>query len=162
MKKNSQVPGIVAFVAIIALSGAPLLAAPGNAMTTADLALRMARAGGITLTPFDSPGAALDALARAGIFLENDLETPVTEKVLLEVGAALGVKVTTSRPEAAVSTTVGSAFIASFKGALQSAIDPLHASCQGRQSRADRNGTPPSPSDPNATAEPCVDSAPRP
>jgi len=171
MNKNSQVSGFVSFVAIIALTSAPLLASAGSGMTTADLALQLARAAGITLTPVDSPRAALESLAKAGIPLGNDLKAPVTEKVLAEVGRALGVKVTTSRPDGAVTPAMSSAFIALFKGEIHSAAaagsgkggsGEVHASCQGRESRAGREGTPASPSDPNASAGPCDDPASKP
>jgi len=160
----------VAIVAITALAAAPLLAAAGGGMTTADLALQLARAAGMTLAPVDSPQAALESLAKAGITLGTDPKAPVTEKVLVQVGVALGVKVTTSNPDATVTRAMGTAFIALFKGEIQSAAgvpgkngsDEIHVSCQGRESRAGREGTPASPSNPNATAGPCEDPAPRP
>jgi len=170
MKRSSQVSGFAAIVAISVLSAAPLLAAAGGGMTTADLALQLTRAAGITLTPADSPRAAMESLAKAGIALGNNPGAPVTEKVLVQVGAALGVRVTTSTPDATVTPAMASAFVALFKGEIESAAggsgkggsDAIHASCQGRDSRAGRQGTPASPSDPNATAGPCDDSAPRP
>lgn len=170
MTRQSRVSGFVAFTVITALTAAPLLAAPGGGMTTGDLALQLTRAAGITLAPVDSPRAALDSLARAGIFLGTDAGAPVTGETLVQVGAALGVNVTTSRPNAAVTPAMGNAFIARFKGELQSAAgvparggsEAIHVSCQGRESRAARQGTPASPSNPNSTAEPCEDPAPQP
>ena len=167
MKRSSTVSGFIAFVAITALAAAPLLAGMDGGMTTADLALQLARAAGISLPANDSPQAALESLGYAGITLGSDLKAPVTEKVLVRVGLALGVRVSTSRPEAAVTPAVGSAFIQLFKGELQSAAavsgqsgtDMVHASCQGRGSRAARQGTPASPSNFNATAGPCEDPA---
>jgi hypothetical protein len=38
----------------------------------------------------------------------------------------------------------------------------INASCQGRESRAGRKGTPASPADPNATAPPCGGNEPQP
>lgn len=170
MKSSSMVSGSMAFIVMTALTAAPLLAAPGGGMTTGDLALQLTRAAGITLAPADSPRAALDSLARAGITLGTDPGVPVTGKMLVQVGAALGVNVTTSRPDATVTSAMSSAFIALFKGEIQSAAgvpagggsEAIHVSCQGRDSRAGRDGTPASPSNPNATAEPCEDPAPRP
>lgn len=170
MTTRSHVSVFVALVAVIALTAAPLLAAAGTGMTTGDLALQLARAAGMTLAPADSPRAALDSLAKAGILLGKDPTAPVTERDLAQVGAALGVTVTTSRPDAAVTTAMSSAFIALIKGEIRGGAggagkggsDAVHASCQGRESRAGRAGTPASPSDPDATAGPCDDPAPQP
>jgi hypothetical protein len=168
MKRSSKVSGFIAFVAITALAAAPLLAEMGGGMTTADLALQLARAAGISLPAHDSPQAALESLGKAGINLGSDLKAPVTGKALVQVGLAVGVRVSTSRPEAAVTPAVSSAFIQLFKGQLQSAAavsgqkgpDMVHASCRGRASRAARQGTPASPSDFNATVGPCEEPAP--
>lgn len=168
MKRSAKVFGFVAFVAITALTAAPILAKAGGGMTTGDLALQLAQAAGISLPVDASPQAARESLGKAGIHLGGDLKAPVTEKVLVQVGVAMGAKVTTSRPEAAVTPAVSSIFIQSLKGALQSAAaasgqggkDQVHASCQGRESRADRQGTPASPSSSfNANAGPCEEPA---
>jgi hypothetical protein len=167
MKRSSKGSGFIACVAITALTAGPILAKVGGGMKTADLALQMARAAGISLPADASPQAALQSLGKAGIHLGSDLEAPVTEKVLVQVGVALGARVSTSHPEAGVTPAVSSAFMQSLKGPLQSAAaasgqggkDLIHASCQGRASRADRRGTPASPSSFNATAGPCEEPA---
>ena len=167
MKRRSKGSGLIACVAITALTSAPILAKPGGGMTTADLALQMARAAGISLPVQASPQAALESLGKAGIHLGSDLKAPVTEKVLVQVGSALGARVSTSRPEAEVTPAAGNAFIQSLKGPLQSAAaasgqggkDLIHASCQGRESREARQGAPASPSSFNATAGPCEEPA---
>jgi hypothetical protein len=152
-------------VAITVLSAAPLLAGVGGGVTTGDLALQLARAAGIAL-PSSDPQAALESLGKAGIKLGNDLKAPVTEKVLVQVGLAVGLRVSASRPEAAITPAMGSAFIRLFKEAPSSVAvvsgqsETDNVSCQGRESRADRQGTPASPSDPNATADPCEDPGP--
>jgi hypothetical protein len=167
MKRGSKGSGFIACVAITALTAVPILAKPGGGMTTADLALQMARAAGISLPADASPQTALECLGKAGIHLGSDLKAPVTEKVLVQVGSALGARVSTSHPEAAVTPAMSNAFMQSLKGPLQSAAaasgqggkDLIHASCQGRETRADRQGTPASPSSFNATAGPCEEPA---
>lgn len=161
MKRGSKVSGII--VAITALAAAPHLAETGGRITTADLAMQLARAAGISLPANESPQAALESLGRAGIKLGSDLKAPVTEKVLAQVALALGVRASTSRPEEPASAAQCSAFISLFKRDLQraaavsgeSGTDNVHASCQGRDSRASRQGTPASPSDFDASAGPC-------
>jgi len=163
MTRSSKVSRLIAFAAITALAAAPLLAASGGGMTTADLALQLARAAGVNLPANASPEAARESLGKAGIKLGSDLKAPVTEKALVQVGLAVGLSVSTSRPGAAVTPVVGSAFVQLIKGALQRAAaipgeggtDIIHASCQGRASRAARHGTPASPADFDATAGPC-------
>jgi len=167
MARSSKASGFIALAVLTALATAPLLAGTGGGMTTADLALQLARAAGISLPAHDSPQAALESLGKAGINLGNDLEAPVTGKVLVQVGLAVGVKVVTSRPEAAVTPAVSGALIQLLKGELRNAAaasgqggtDVIHASCQGRASRAARQGTPASPSNFNATAGPCEEPA---
>ena len=167
MKRNAKLSGFIALAAIVALATAPLLAWTGGGMTTADLALQLARAAGISLPVNDSPQAALESLGKAGINLGNDLKAPVTEKVLVQVGLAVGVTVVSSRPEAAVTPAVSGALIQLLKGELRNAAaasgqggtDVIHASCQGRASRAARQGIPASPSNFNATAGPCEEPA---
>jgi hypothetical protein len=160
-----MVSGIIAVAVGTALAAAPVLAVMDSGMTKSDLALQLARAAGISLPADGSAQAALESLGKAGISLGTDLNAPVTGQVLVQVGLTLGVTVTTSHPEAAVTPAVSSAFLRSIKGELQnaaavsgqSATGAVHASCQGRDSRAGRQGTPASPSDPNATAPPCGD-----
>jgi hypothetical protein len=167
MKRRSKGSGLIACVAITALTSAPILAKPGGGMTTADLALQMARAAGISLPVQASPQAALESLGKAGIHLGSDLEAPVTEKVLVQVGVALGATVSTFHPEARVTPAMSSGFVQSLKGLLQNAAaasgqggkDLIHASCRGRESREARQGSPASPSDFNATAGPCEEPA---
>ena len=163
MKTSSKVSRLIAFVATTVLAAAPLLAGSGGGMTTAELALQLARAAGISLPTHASPEAAMESLGKAGINLGGDLRAPVTEKALVQVGLSVGLNVSTSRPQAAVAPAAGSAFVQLFKGVLQRAAansgqgdtDLVHASCQGRASRDARRGTPASPSDFDATADPC-------
>jgi hypothetical protein len=163
MTRGSRVSAVIAFVAMTVLAAAPLLAGTAGGMTTADLALQLAPAAGISLPAHASPQAAVEALGKVGINLGTDLKAPVTEKVLVQVGQAVGVKVASSHPQAAVTPAMSSAFIKVIKEELQlaataagqSGTSIIHASCQGRDSRAARQGTPASPSNINATAEPC-------
>ena len=163
MRRSAKVSGFLAIVATTLLAVSPLMAATGGAMTMGDLAVQLAQAAGIKLPANAAPAAARESLGRAGIDLGSNLQAPVSQSVLVKVGLALGVTVSTSHPEAAASPTAVSAFIQSFKGQLESAAaasgqggaDTVHASCQGRESRDDRKGDPASPSDPNATAGPC-------
>jgi hypothetical protein len=153
----------MAVLVLTVLAVTPVLAKTDSGMTTADLALQLARAAGITLPADGSAKAALESLRKAGINLGPDLSAPVTGEVLVQVGLALGVTVTATHPEAAVAPAVSSAFLRSIQGQLQNAAavsgqggtGAVQASCQGRDSRAGRQGTPASPSDPNATAPPC-------
>lgn len=168
MKRGLRLFTFIVLVAFTTLAPSPLLAGMGGGMTTADLALQLVRAAGISPAASGTPQAALDSLRRAGIDLGSDLKAPVTEKVLAQVALALGVGVSTSRPDAVVTPAVASAFVASVKGALRGAAeasgrggsDAVNASCQGRESREGRKGTPASPADFNATAGPCEDPAP--
>ncbi|HYV86255.1 MAG TPA: hypothetical protein VFB49_10105 [Patescibacteria group bacterium] len=164
MKKSwSDVSTVIVSASLIALTAGPLLAATGDNVTAGDLALQLARAAGINLPVNDSRQAALQSLRKAGIDLGTDPKTTVTQKVLVEVGQSLWVKVTSVHPDAPASPAMCSAFIRSFKGTAQSAAASSgqgkagteNASCQGRTSRAGREGTPASPSDPNSTDGPC-------
>ena len=167
MKRWMHPTAVIAFVFLIALGAGPLQAGTSAGMTTGDLAVQIARAAGISLPGNDSPQAALESLGKAGINLGNDLKAPVTEKVLVQVGLAVGVTVVSSRPEAAVTPAVSGALIQLLKGELRNAAaasgqggtDVIHASCQGRASRASRQAAPASPSNFNATAGPCEEPA---
>ena len=167
MKRSSRASGFIAFVSITAAAAVPLLAEVGGGMPTADLALQLARAAGISLPASDSPQDVLESLGKAGINPGIDPKAPVTEKVLVQVGVSVGASVSTSHPEAAVTPGVSGAFIQLLNGKFQSAAavwgqsgkDTVHASCQGRASRAARQGTPASPSDFDATAGPCEEPA---
>ena len=161
--KRSGVSAVMVFASFIALIAAPLLAATGTGETTGDLTLQLARAAGISVPANDPQQAALVSLRKAGINLGGDLKAIVTEKVLVQVGQALWVKVTSVHPDAPVTAAMCSAFVHSFKGAVQSAAagsglgraGAENVSCQGRASRDGREGTPASPSDPNASDGPC-------
>jgi hypothetical protein len=158
--RRSGASAVIFFASLIA---GPLLAASTAGVTTGDLALQLARAAGIGLPANDPQQAALESLRKAGINLGADVKAIVTEKVLVRVGQTLWVKVTSAHPDAPVTAAMCSAFVGSFKGAVQGAAalsgqgkaGTESASCQGRASRAGRDGTPASPSDPNATDGPC-------
>jgi hypothetical protein len=160
--RRSGVSVVIVFVFASLIAG-PLLAATGAGVTTGDLALQLARAARIGLPANDAEQAALASLRKAGIDLGGDLNAIVTEKVLVQVGRALWVKVTSVHPDAPVTPAMCNAFVHSFKGAVQSAAAGAgqgkagteNASCQGRASRAGREGAPASPSDPNSTDGPC-------
>jgi hypothetical protein len=162
-KSRSDLSTVIVSASLIALAAGPLLAATGDCSTNGDLALQLARAAGISLPVNDSRQAALASLRKAGINLGGDPQTSVTEKVLVQVGQSLWVKVTSVHPDALVTPAMCGAFIRSFKGSLQSAAASSgqgkagteNASCQGRTSRTGREGTPASPSDPNSTDGPC-------
>jgi hypothetical protein len=159
--KRSGVSAVITFLA--SLIAAPLLAATGAGVSTGDLALQLARAAGISVPANDPQQAALASLRKAGIELGGDVKAIVTEKVLVQVGQSLWVQVTSVHPDAPVTAAMCSAFVHSFKGAVQSAAagsgqgsaGTEDVSCQGRASRDGREGTPASPSDPNATDGPC-------
>jgi len=161
--RRSGVSAVIVIASLIALIAGPLPAATGAGVTTGDLALQLARSAGIALPANDPQQAALASLRKAGINLGDDLKAIVTEKVLVQVGQALWVNVTSIHPDAPVTPTMCSAFVRAFKGAVQSAAGGSahggagteNVSCQGRASRDGRQGTPASPSDPNASAGPC-------
>lgn len=163
MKRWSGVSAVIAFASLVALTAGPLPAATGNGVTTGDLALRLARAAGVSLPADDSQRAAIESLRKAGIALDGDPKAIVTEKVLVRVGQSLWVKVTSLNPDAPATPAMCSAFIQSFKGEMQSAAATSghgkpgteNASCQGRASRDGRQGTPASSANPNATDGPC-------
>ena len=163
MKRWSGVSAVIVFASLLAMGAGPLPAASGDGVTTGDLALRLARAAGISLPAIDSQQAALGSLRKAGINLGGDPKALVTEKVLVQVGQSLWVRVRSVHPDAPATDAMCSAFILSFRGALQgragspghSETDAGHAACQGRESRDGRQGTPASPADPSATDPPC-------
>ncbi|HXH28188.1 MAG TPA: hypothetical protein VNL37_04030, partial [Candidatus Polarisedimenticolia bacterium] len=76
------------------------------------------------------------------------------------IGDALGSRVVSATPDKPVSQLKSEAFVQALKGPVLSAAinggtDTIHVSCQGRNSRAKRRGTPASPANPNATEPPC-------
>jgi hypothetical protein len=158
-----HVPAVIAFAFLIALGAGPLRAGTGVGMTTGDLAVQLARAAGIGLPDTGTTRAAMKSLHTMGIDLGSEPAAPATQLDLIEAGRALGVKVTSARADAPVTPAMCNAFIRAYAGEAQSAAaasgvatdDTAHASCQGRESRADREGTPASPADPNASAPPC-------
>ena len=158
-------PFTPAFAAVIALATAPALAgqaAPPSA-TRGQIALEVARAAGLRLPAAGAEQAALQALRARGIDLGSNPARPATEADLVRVGAALGVAVTAARPAAPVSPGQAKAFAQSLRGpaqlslamAAQGGTGEIRISCQGRNSRAERKGTPASQANPNATAPSC-------
>jgi len=148
-----------AFLATASLLAAvPASAAPPKPVTTGKLALEMARAAGVHLPERDAASVAARELRQRGIALGPSLGATVREGDLVEIGRSLGASVVTKNPEKPVSEAKGMAFVSSMRdvlAAVQSASDQIRVSCQGRNSRANRRGTPASPSNPNATAPPC-------
>ncbi len=161
MTHRFMVTGALAVLVIAGLAAvsSPISAAGG--VTLGGLAVQMARAVGMNLPSQGAEQAAAQAFKKAGIDLGGDLTAAVTEKTLVQVGKMLGASVTSSRPTAAVSPAVGQAFVQAIKGPLQAAVTTAsgtqmpHVSCQGRESRQDRKGTPASPANINAVAGPC-------
>jgi hypothetical protein len=140
--------------------------AGSDRLTRGDLAIRAARAAGIALPAAGEDRAAAAALKKSGIDFGADLKAPVTQATLVELGKVVGVSVSTSKPQAPVSTAIGAAFVRSIQGPLQAAVAAqggttfVNASCKGRESRASREGTPASNANPNATAGPCEEPIP--
>lgn len=158
-----------AILAILALAAASPLGAAGatRPATVGDLAAQVAQAAGLALPAGAAPQAAIEALAKMGIRLGADPGAAVTERTLVEVGRAVGAPVTSSRPGRTVSASLSQAFVRSIQGPLQQASASaqggtamIHVSCQGRESRQGRKGTPASNANPNATADPCEEPIP--
>ena len=163
MKRRMLVPLVIAGAILIALGVGPLCAGTGVGMTTGDLAVQLARVAGIGLPDTGTERAAMKSLHQAGIDLGNDPDAIATQESLVRAGRALGVKVRGARADAPVTPAMCSVFIRTYAGEVQSAAvvsgqsnaDAEHASCQGRESRAGREGTPASTADPSATLPPC-------
>ena len=157
---------LVVLVAAGSASGAPAHA--GAAVTRGELAVQMARASGFKLPTTKPENAAASALLERGISLGGSLKDAVTEADLVEIGRALGAQMTTAHPEAPVTPAIGRAFVQAVKGSLAGSapahggppVQMPHISCQGRQSRQGRKGTPASQANINATADPCEEPVP--
>jgi hypothetical protein len=156
---------LVVLVAAGSASGAPARA--GAAVTRGELAVQMARASGVKLPTKKPETAAASVLLERGISLGGSLKGVVTEANLVEIGRALGTQMTTAHPEAPVTPSIGRAFVQAVKGSLASALaaggpptQMPHVSCQGRESREGRKGTPASQANINATADPCEEPVP--
>jgi len=140
---------------------------PAGAATVGQLAVQAAQAAGLALPDAGGPKAALEGLAKIGIRLGTDASAAVTEDTLARLGEAVGVRVTSSRPGSPVSPAMSRTFVQSIRGALLQASvaarggqEAIRASCQGRESRQGRKGTPASNADPNATSGPCEEPLP--
>jgi len=159
MSKLGKVAAAMAILAVAGLVAAtPVNAAPKRPVTTGELALDLAREAGVRLPARDAAAAAIRELRQRGIALGSSLDSTVRERDLVEIGRSLGTRVVTSQPDRPVSESKGRAFVKSLRDALaatQTADGGVRISCQGRNSRANRRGTPASPASPNATAPPC-------
>ncbi len=151
------------------LAGPVAMAGDGKAgVTFGQLAVRLATIIEIDLPTSKPEKVAADALRRIGVSIDRDLNRMVTEADLLQIGASLGVEVSSSDPAAPVNGVQSASFSQAVEVALWGAQaevgtegdkeDDANASCQGRASRAGRRGTPASPASPNATAGPCTGS----
>jgi len=170
MRRNLTLTG-TAFAAAC-LAGGLIVAAPAAAAIRAgDFAVRLARAAGIRLPAAGTERAAADYLAARGVVLGPSLDAMVREGDLVEAARVLGATVKSSAPSTPITPAQGAAFIGAVRGALAADADTdgggtkegdINASCQGRDSRAGRRGTPASPADPNATAPPCGGDEPQP
>ncbi|HEX9427281.1 MAG TPA: hypothetical protein VGA64_05795 [Candidatus Polarisedimenticolia bacterium] len=156
-----------AFLAMVCLGMAGGVARAGSPrITRRDLAIRAARVAGVELPSNGEDRAAAAALMRGGIDLGADPKAPVTEATLVELGKAIGVTVSTSKPRSPVSRAFAAAFLQSIQVPLQSALTThagsatVNASCKGREARSVRQGVPASNADPNATAGPCEEPIP--
>jgi len=153
---------LAAAAAIVAIAGlvaaVPAGAAPGKPVTTGMLAVDLARAAGVQLPERDTAAAAARELRQIGIVLGRSLDATVRERDLVEIGRSLGAAVVTSEPDKPVSPAKGLAFVGLMSDAMtaaQATTGDIRVSCQGRNSRVNRRGTPASPASPNATAPPC-------
>jgi len=163
MRRNVTITG--AALATACLAGSLLVAAPAaSGVRAGELAVRLARVAGVRLSTSDTERAAADFLAAHGVVLGPSLDAMVLERDLVEAARVLGATVTSSRPSDPATPAQSAAFIGAVRGAL--AVDAasdaggtkegdINASCQGRDSRSGRKGTPASTADPNATAPPC-------
>jgi hypothetical protein len=140
----------------------PSAAVRGTPVTTGQFALQLARAAGLTLPATGAERAALEGFGRIGLGLGADPGRALTERTLMQVGQAVGVKVSPGRPDHLVTPAVSAAFVQAIKGPLilatakaRSGAEQVRVSCQGRDSRHGRKGTPASNANPNATAPPC-------
>jgi len=149
-------------------AGNTVRAADPRTVHAGELAVRLARAAGVALPAQDAEKVAAEKLSRLGIDLGAPLSRPVVERDLVLVGKVLGVAVVSTQPGNTVSPGQISSFVGVVRGSLLAAEGAgngngnggtkegdINASCQGRDARSGRNGTPASPSDPNATAPPC-------
>jgi hypothetical protein len=153
-------------LATACLAGSLLAAAPATSgIHVGELAVRLALAAGVRLPATAPERAAADYLAARGVILGSSLEALVLEGDLVAAARVLGATVTSSKPSSPATPAQSAAFIGAVRGALatDAAADDsggakegdINASCQGRDSRAGRKGTPASTADPNATAPPC-------
>jgi hypothetical protein len=159
-------------VAVAGLATGAALAAPAKNLTVGDLAVRLARTASVRLPAANPEQAAARFLGRQGISLGDDLSRPATGADLVQIGRRLGTPVSTSQPEAPVTAAQGAAFVGAVRGSLYGSEEAggngadkeggINASCQGREARDGRKGTPASPADPNATAPPCTGDEPQP
>jgi len=164
MRKNVTRTG--AALATACLAGSLLMAAPaGPGIRAGELAVRLARAAGVRLPTAATERTAADYLAARGVVFGPSLDAMVLEGDLVAAARVLGARMTSSKPSDPATPAQGVAFIGAVRGALVADADSdgsggtkegdINASCQGRESRAGRKGTPASPADPNATAPPC-------
>ena len=156
-----RVSGVTLVVAAcLMMTTAGVVAAEKGPQRRGSLAIELVRAAGIPATD-DNATSAAETLRRFGIRMGADLERPVIESDLVAIGAAIGSEVTTNSPERVVNESKGRAFARTISGQLQmrwaemGASGEIRVSCQGRNSRAGRRGTPASPANPNATAPAC-------
>lgn len=165
MGSKWKASGVVVALVCFGIAG-DAARAGSDRLTRRDLAIRVARAAGIELPAAGEDRAAVAALKKSGIDLGTDLKASVTQATLVELGRAVGVSVSTSKPKAPVSAAIGAAFVQTIQGPLQATVTAqggtmfVNASCKGRESRASRQGTPASNANPNATAGPCEEPIP--
>lgn len=156
MRRIVTITGTALATASLAVS--LLAAAPATSgVRVGELAVRLARASGVRLPATAPERAAGDYLAARGVVLGPSLEAMVLEGDLVAAARVLGATVTSSKPSSPATPAQSAAFIGAVRGALatDAAVGDINASCQGRDSRAGRKGTPASTADPNATAPPC-------
>jgi hypothetical protein len=153
----------LASVLFLALAASGSVPAAERAATRGELALQIVRAAGLRLPAAGTERAALQELKARGVDLGTDPARPATQGDLARIGALVGAAVTAPQPGAPVTPGKARAFTVSIQGPLKQSLggsaqanpDDVRISCQGRNSRAGRKGTPASPADPNATAPPC-------
>lgn len=156
----------VAAIAAAGLSAGLVVAAPAEPVTVGHLAVRLARSLGAPVSATQSESSAAAYLGRHGLEVGLDLSRPVLGNDLIVLGRALGARVTTSQPAAAATPAQVVAFVGAARGSIlgtqstanghgTSKEDGINASCRGREARDGRNGTPASPSNPDASAPPC-------
>ena len=110
---------IVVSAAVIAVVGGLVPAMAADSVTVKDFVVRIAEAKEL---PSDSCDGATSSLRRAGFNLPVvDCSSPLTEGDVARISGSIGIRVTTSQPDAAFSTNQMDAFFGAFNDDLSGA-----------------------------------------